>query len=223
MNLNIYPDREALVLALVSQLVSELTEALHHQERAAIAVPGGSTPGPVFDALSAVHLDWARVDVVLTDERWVPESAPRSNARMVRARLLTDQAAAATLVPLYADTGTPEGGLARLSKGVRKILPLTWALLGMGADMHVASLFPGADLLSDALSSEAPPLVPIRAPGLSEPRITLSAPVLNGAMAKHLLIFGEEKRAALERAMHLPPTQAPVAALLPELDVHWAA
>ncbi len=120
----------------------------------------------MFDGLSAVKLDWDRVDVLLTDERWVPQTSDRSNTRLLRERLLTDRAAAANLVPLYAETGTPEGGLDTLTAGgIKAVTPLTVVLLGMGgADMHTASIFPGADLLEDALSPEAPPLLPMRAP-----------------------------------------------------------
>jgi hypothetical protein len=60
---------------------------------ASLAVPGGTTPGPVFESLSAVDLDWSRVQVMLTDERWVPEDSPRSNTRLLRERLLVDRAA----------------------------------------------------------------------------------------------------------------------------------
>ncbi|WP_300513125.1 6-phosphogluconolactonase [Aliiroseovarius sp.] len=217
-----YPDRDLLILDLVDRLASELTMGLQHQERVSLAVPGGTTPGPVFDGLSAVKLDWDRVDVLLTDERWVPETSERSNTRLLRDRLLTGRAAAANLVPLYAETGTPEGGLDKLTAGIKAVTPLTVVLLGMGEDMHTASIFPGADLLEDALSPEAPPLLPMRAPGAPEPRMTLTAPVLNGALSKHLLIFGTEKRAALERAAKLKPHKAPIAAVLSDMDVHWA-
>ncbi|KKM69648.1 hypothetical protein LCGC14_1448620, partial [marine sediment metagenome] len=54
-------------------------------------------------------------------------------------------------------------------------------------------------------------------------RITLSRRVLQGAMSKHLIIFGEEKRAALERAMTLSALEAPVGAVLTDAKVHWAA
>ncbi len=54
--------------------------------------------------------------------------------------------------------------------------------------------------------------------------MTLTAPVLNGALSKHLLIFGgAEKREALERALKLKPHEAPIAAMLSDMDVHWAA
>ena len=72
-----YPDREMLAMDLANQIAGELRAALSHQDRAALAVPGGTSPGPVFDVLCAADLDWDRVDVLLTDERWVPESSER--------------------------------------------------------------------------------------------------------------------------------------------------
>jgi 6-phosphogluconolactonase len=92
----------------------------------------------------------------------------------------------------------------------------------MGADMHTASLFPGADRLAEALSDQAPILMALRADAAGEPRITLTAPVLKGAMTTHILITGPEKRAALERAQGLTPAEAPVKAVLANATVHWA-
>ncbi|MHA6267641.1 6-phosphogluconolactonase [uncultured Aliiroseovarius sp.] len=219
-----YADRDMMMLDLADTLASELVAMLDHEDRASLAVPGGTSPGPVFDALCAVDLDWARVDVMLTDERWVPESDPRSNTALLKARLLVNNAAKARLVPLYADTAAPEDSLDALSRGVSDALPLSIVLLGMGADMHTASLFPGADRLSDALSTRAPAVLAMRAPGASEPRVTLTAPVLNGAMSKHLLILGEAKRAALAVALKADDAiEAPVKAVLPDMTVHWAA
>ncbi|MGB0440236.1 MAG: 6-phosphogluconolactonase, partial [Paracoccaceae bacterium] len=73
-----------------------------------------------------------------------------------------------------------------------------------------------------ALAPDAPILLPMRAPGAPEPRITLTAPVLNGAMNKHVVIFGQDKRVALETARHLPPHRAPIAAVLSGATIHWA-
>ncbi|MCR8547355.1 6-phosphogluconolactonase [Salipiger sp. P9] len=217
-----YPDREMLAMDLANQIAGELRAALGHQERAALAVPGGSSPGPVFDTLCAADLDWSRIDVLLTDERWVPERSERSNTRLLRQRLLVERAAAARYLPLYAEAARPEEKLAELAEAIAPALPLSVLLLGMGADLHTASLFPGADLLAQALSDEAPILLPMRAPGAPEPRITLTAPVLDGALKKHVLIYGAEKRDVLEKARGLPPAEAPVNAVLDEATVHWA-
>ncbi|MEP3298209.1 MAG: 6-phosphogluconolactonase [Pseudoruegeria sp.] len=218
-----YPDRDLMMLQIADKIASELAMMLHHEDRVSLAVPGGTTPGPIFDDLCAADIDWARVDVLLTDERWVPETSDRSNTRLLKQRLLTGKAAAARLIPLYADAPTPEEKLAELSATVDGILPLSVCLLGMGADMHTASLFPGADLLADGLASDAPALLPMRAPTAPEPRITLSARVINSAIEKHIVITGAEKKEALERAKTLhDPMQAPVSAIYSGATIHWA-
>lgn len=217
-----YPDREMLMLALADKLASQLRRALEVQPRVTLCVPGGTTPGPVFDILSGLDLDWARVNVLLNDERWVPEDSPRSNTALLRHRLLRGPAAAASLVPMYAPAPCPEDRLDTLSEGVRAVLPLTVLLLGMGADMHTASLFPGADRLAQALLPDAAPVMALRADTAGEPRITLTAPVLRSAMHCHLLITGAEKRQAIERAATLSETEAPVRVVLSHATIHWA-
>ena len=222
MDLQEYADQDMMFLALADRLASDLRRALGRRDRALFVVPGGTTPGPVFDILSDVDLEWARVDVLPSDERWVPEDDPRSNAGLLRRRLLQGRAAAANLIPLYTGAETPEAALETLTATVDALLPVDVALLGMGADMHVASLFPEADRLDEALAAGAPPLLPIRAPAAPEPRITLTLPVLKEAFAAHILITGPDKRAALDRAKDLEPRAAPVAALLGQAQVHWA-
>lgn len=221
-NLVEYPDAEMMMIDLANQIAGELGTALRQQETASLAVPGGTTPGPIFDALCDADLDWSRVHVMLTDERWVPEDHERSNTRLLRQRLLVERASDAVYVPLYRDTSTPEEALDDLNDSIAAELPLSILLLGMGADMHTASLFPGADRLSDGLSDDAPPVLPMRAPGAPEPRITLTAPVLAGAMAIHVVITGEAKRAAIEEARKLTPEQAPIALVLKTATIHWA-
>lgn len=222
MNIITYHSREDLAQMLAARLAGELAGAIAEQGRATLSVPGGTTPGPVFDVLAQAPLDWARVAVVLNDERWVPETSPRSNTALLRQRLLTGRAAAARLVPLYLDAATPEDGLPELTRGLMPHLPLSVLLLGMGADMHTASLFPGADGLAQALAPDAPPLLALRAAGAGEPRVTLSAPVLAGAGSVHLIITGAEKRAALDRARGLDMLHAPVRLVLDRATIHFA-
>ena len=218
-----YPDRDMMMIALANVLAGALKNVLLLSDSASLVVPGGSTPGPVFDYLSAADLDWSRVRVLLSDERWVPESSERSNTRLVRARLLVGRAAAASFLPMYADFKEPEDGLNELVASITPHLPISVMLLGMGTDMHTASLFAGADRLSEALDTRAPTLVAMRAPGAPEPRITLSAPVLAGALERHLVICGAEKRAALDRAREIgDPMAAPVLCVLDGATVHWA-
>jgi 6-phosphogluconolactonase len=217
-----YPDRDLLMLSLANALAGDLGGFLRRDGHASLCVPGGTTPGPVFDILSGVDLDWANVAVFLNDERWVPGDSPRSNTRLLRERLLVGRAAAARLVPLYAEAERPEDRLDALAAGIAPHLPISVLLLGMGADMHTASLFAGADRLAEALSDQAPILMALRAGAAAEPRITLTAPVLKGAMTTHILIMGPEKRAALDRAQGLTLPEAPVRAVLAHATVHWA-
>jgi 6-phosphogluconolactonase len=194
MNIVEYPDRELMMFSLADTLASELATALRTNKTASLCVPGGTTPGPVFDVLSGVKLDWGRVVVFLNDERWLPETSDRSNGRLLKARLFVGEAAAARYLPLYADTPEPEAALDNLAAAIEPHLPISVLLLGMGADMHTASLFPGADRLADAMAPNAPVLMAMRAPTAPEPRVTLTARVLAGAMSVHILITGPEKR-----------------------------
>lgn len=222
MTFNEYPDRDMLMLFLARQLGRDLREALQRRARAVFAVPGGSTPGPVFDLLSAADLAWENVDILPGDERWVPETDPRSNARQIRERLMKGPAAQARLLPLWRSLPDPAQAADQVAQDLSTVLPLDVALVGMGADMHTASLFPGADALADALSPDAPTVMPITAPGAPEPRITLTARVFQAAYVTHVLITGDNKREALKRAQALDPLTAPINALLSRANVHWA-
>ncbi|SPH21376.1 6-phosphogluconolactonase [Ascidiaceihabitans donghaensis] len=217
-----YPDREMLVMDVAQQIVTDLNMALVGPDRVSIAVPGGTTPAPIFDVLCAADLDWARVDVLLTDERWVPADHARSNAGLLYRHLLMDRAADAHFVPYYVEGMKAKEGAAQTSGLIEQHVPLDVVVLGMGADMHTASLFPGALGLSDAMAADAPHLCAVQAEG-QEPRVTLSAAVLNSAVQKHLVIFGDDKRAALDAAMDAQPEDAPISAVVQGATVHWAA
>ncbi|MCR9125934.1 MAG: 6-phosphogluconolactonase [Rhodobacteraceae bacterium] len=219
-----YADRDLLAIGLARGLAGALENALFTHDTVTLAVPGGTTPGPVFDALCAADLEWSRVTVMATDERLVPPDDARSNARLIRSRLLTGRAAQARFLAFWDagdDVAARDAVLARRAEDLAARLPVSVLLVGMGADMHTASLFPGSPDLARALSAQAPVLMAVEAPGAPEPRATLSAAVLNGAMDKHMVIFGTEKRAALERAAQLPPETAPVAAILQDMTIHW--
>lgn len=195
--------REEQGPALARRVAEDLRAALAAEGRAGLAVPGGTTPAPFLEALAREGLDWSRVRVTLTDERRVPVDHPRSNERLLRAHLLTGAAGAASFVPLDA---------ARIGGA----MPLTVCVLGMGDDMHTASLFPGTPGLAALLDPEGEALVAsVAPPGADEPRVTLTVRALAGAAHVYLLIKGTEKRAALERAMATDdPAEAPIRAVL---------
>ena len=216
-----YPDREMLALSLASKLAGQLSQHLRVSDSASLCVPGGTTPAPVFEMLSASELDWSRVTVMLNDERWVDGQNPRSNSRLLHQHLLRDKAQAAQYLDLYTGDATPDEAVPALTAAVAPLLPITVLLLGMGNDMHTASLFPSASETVLALAPDAAPVMAIHSVK-DEPRITLTASALRGAINTHLLITGADKRAALERAQKLDPTEAPIREFLGDITVHWA-
>ncbi|GFE48285.1 6-phosphogluconolactonase [Roseobacter cerasinus] len=216
-------DRDMAIMNVAHAITSDLRKCLLQHETASFAVPGGTTPGPIFDAMSSVEIDWDRVHVMLTDERWVPEDHARSNAGLVKARLLTGRAAAAKFISFYRDGMSAEEATPTLSEALAGEVPISVLLLGMGVDMHTASLFPGAPGVAAAMARGAPLVCAVNPADQPEARITLSAPALDGAMDKHLVIFGDDKRAAFERAQSLPPTEAPISAVISGGTTHWAA
>ncbi|MEM9012966.1 MAG: 6-phosphogluconolactonase [Pseudomonadota bacterium] len=216
MILRAFDGRAAQAEALAEAVAEDLSRALEARGTAHLAVPGGSTPATFLTALGGQALDWSRVVVTLTDERQVAADDARSNARLVRETLLVG-ATDARFLPLW--TGEYAGDVA-------EALPLDVAVLGMGADMHTASLFPDAKGLEAALADGA--TVAVVTPAGLEPRVTLSGPVLRAAGRRYLLIQGEEKRAALDRARAASDVlEAPVRVVLvdgdPPTEVYYAA
>ena len=217
-----YPDREMLALSLANKIAGQLAQHLRVNDRASLCVPGGTTPAPVYDTLAGTGLlDWSRVTVFLNDERWVDGSHTRSNGRLLRRHLMTGKAADARYIDLYSGDAEPEAAAERLDALIAPELPITVLLLGMGTDMHTASLFPGAPETALALAPDAPRVMAVRSVR-DEPRITLTPAALQKAINTHLMITGPEKRAALERAQGLDPRDAPIRAFLGDITVHWA-
>ena len=161
----------------------------------AITVPGGSTPFPILERLAAMPLAWRRVTVWPGDDREVPEDHPASNTGRIRALL---EPAGAEVVALSVMEAVPHFALA-------------W--LGMGADGHVASLFPNTDpRVDDALKMRmlTPDPLPPEAPF---DRITLTLPALLDSDELVFVIRGDEKRALFEAAAR-GQNDLPVARLL---------
>ena len=222
-----YGTRDDLAEALAAGIAAVLAGGIATRGSAALAVSGGSTPGLLFDHLSEADIEWSAVTVTLVDERFVPESNPRSNAAMVRGRLLTRHAAAAEFVPHHRPNVTPETAAEEVGRAVERLGGLDVVVLGMGADGHTASFFPDGDRFADAIDPEAgASALPIHVPSQGdggEQRTTLTMPPIIRARFLALHIEGEEKRAVLARARDgadLPIKRVLDAA--PGLEVFWA-
>lgn len=216
--------RQRLARQLAEAAAEALRADLAERERALLVVSGGSTPVPFFQALATADLPWARVDVTLADERWVPESAADSNARLVRDHLLTGAAAAANFVPLTTDAAEPEQGVAKVTRRLEALpWPASLVVLGMGGDGHTASLFPDSRELELALAT-AEAAVAVRTPSQPQARLTLSADRLHQARRHVLHITGDDKRSVLARALAGDDIrELPIRAFLScPLAVYWA-
>ena len=210
---HLFADADALAQRLARDVAASLRQAIAATERATLAVSGGTTPQKFFDALSRQKMDWPRVTITLVDERQVDESSPRSNARLVKAALVQNEAAIAQFVPLFENPSAAD-------------LPdFDVVVLGMGNDGHTASFFPGGDTLAQSLSDAAPPLLAISAPGSGETRLTFSLPKILAAKEIMLHVQGQDKWATLEKAQAgSDMMEMPVRSVLQsgrEVEIFW--
>jgi 6-phosphogluconolactonase len=195
---------DALAKGLAIDVAGELNRAVQAKGKAVLAVSGGTTPKLFFEKLSEMDVPWQRVTITLVDERQVPETSERSNARLVRQHLLRNKAAAAGFEPLY---GNDAAG---------KSVPFDVTILGMGNDGHTASFFPKAEGLKDAIDSgTSKRLIEIKAPDAGEPRLTFTLPVLEASGRLALHIEGAGKKKVLDKALADGPSEEmPVRAIL---------
>ena len=209
--------------SLASTVEVELSNAIKNRGLATFVIPGGTTPKPFFNIIRDSDIEWEKITIFPTDERWVSMENSRSNARLIQRELLTGRASKANFVTLYKKNKTLDQGASLLAENISNYLPIDVLVLGMGVDMHTASLFPGSPGLALAQSMNAAEVVPVTPLDNSlEPRVTLSARVLEKAVNTHVLIIGLEKKNAVKEAEKREPASAPISQFLPNATVHWS-
>lgn len=209
---------------------SALRRELDQQPRARLLLSGGTTPAPVFRALSKAPLDWSRVDIGLVDERWLLPSDADSNAFLVSTHLLRNHAAAAHFESLTRPGRNIAMALSAANLHARRTPAVI--VLGMGDDGHTASLFPGMQGLDAALGSESA-YVAVDATGCVgagpwSRRISLTPAGLAPAPTRLLLLRGDAKRKVFEQALAgSDPREMPVRIAIgtpgATLDVYWCS
>jgi 6-phosphogluconolactonase len=181
--------------AIADWIGARLCAALADSPTIAISLPGGATPFPILALMGDEALDWSRFTVWPGDDRVVPEDHPASNVGRIRAAL---EPLGATVTALREGVTPPH-------------FALTW--LGMGADGHVASLFPNTDPRADAPRTVlrlTPDPLPPEAPF---DRLSLTIPALLASDQVMFVIRGADKRAVFDAAA-AGESDLPVARLL---------
>ena len=225
-----YPSREELTTALCGRISELLTAAVARRGTATLAVSGGSTPVPLFEALAVSDLPWADIHITLVDERWVPPDHPDSNELLVWSYLLCHKASAAPFTGLY--TGGPDAR--RQEKYTAHCLAaLPWPadvlILGMGGDGHTASLFPGAPELAAATDMDSGRLcLAVTPPAAPHQRMSLTLPAI--VASRHLLLHltGPDKEEVFQQAVthdgdyDAMPIRHVLARARQPVEVHWS-
>jgi 6-phosphogluconolactonase len=223
-----FTDRAALTTALADTVCTALSGAIGERGRASLAVSGGSTPRPLFEALASRELAWERVTVLPVDERWVNPDDPDANERLIRASLLQGRAAAAAFIGMKTETGDPRAAEDACSERLRPFFPLDLVLLGMGGDGHTASLFPDALRLDEALEEENEKIcMAITPPAAPHKRMSLTLAALLRSRAIVVHIVGKEKKAVLDQALAPGPVRdMPIRAIFRQsrvpVTIFWA-
>ncbi|QEY16105.1 6-phosphogluconolactonase [Cellvibrio sp. KY-GH-1] len=203
----LFDNRAEMIAALQAECESALRAAIDDRSEATFMVSGGSTPEPLYKALSNSDLDWESVYVALVDERWVDFDHDKSNEAFTVKHLIQNKAAVANLVGMKNTAETAAEGLADCEAAYQQLAqPFDITILGMGSDGHTASLFPYAQGLDEALNPESNELCAAITAQQSEvtgaivERMTLSLAGLLRSKVLILLITGDEKLAVLRAA-----------------------
>jgi 6-phosphogluconolactonase len=195
----IVDDAEALAAAGARRIRRAAETAINERGAFHLALAGGSTPKGVYQrlALEAPALDWAQIQLYFGDERCVPPEHPGSNYRMVKTALIDAVAVPAANVHRMRGEDPPAAAAAAYEHELGPARPLDLVLLGLGADGHTASLFPGTAALDETERA----CVAVDVPALRATRLTLTYPVLLEARAVLFLIAGVEKAHTLREVV----------------------
>ncbi|MBD2194962.1 MULTISPECIES: 6-phosphogluconolactonase [Calothrix] len=196
----VLPDQSALVKRALDLILSKIDTAIQERGRFTIALSGGSTPKPLYEAIANQKLPWDKIHVFWGDERYVPPDHPDSNELMARRAWLDRVDLPETNIhPIPTLEADPAVAAVKYERHLHNFFnsasgefpALDVVLLGMGDDAHTASLFPHTEALkvSDRLITVGNKDSSIR--------ITFTYPFINSARSVIFVVAGANKRPAL--------------------------
>lgn len=208
--IRVFETPEQVALAARDEFVARSKVAIARKKRFDVVLSGGKTPEATYRALVESDVDWKRVHVWFGDERCVPPVHADSNFHMAASALLSHVPIPATQVHRMQGELEPYRAAEAYEVEIRRSLKLAegdWprfdlVLLGLGADGHTASLFPGTTALEDDQQICCATWVE----KLKAYRLTLTFPVFNAAAAVLFLACGADKADAFEQASVGSPT-----------------
>ena len=201
---HVFDDAEQLAHAAADAIAFSAFQAVSQRGIYHWAVAGGGTPQRTYSVLTeAPHRErfpWGETQTWIGDERVVPATDPASNHRMVLEQLIRPAGANPTSLHAFDTSIEPERAAAELARQLEEQVPagpdgapvLDLVVLGLGADAHTASWFPGSSFDEGWASSTETEHAGFR-------RLTLTPPLVNAARRILFLVSGASKREALER------------------------
>ena len=218
---------QQLNTAFARKITKLLRDGIEENGRASLVVSGGRTPADLFNALSKAHLEWEKVDISLADERWVDNTDDASNEKMLRAKLLINNAANANFVPLKTQHIDAEDAVLTCTDNLQKIrTPFDVLILGMGEDGHTASLFPCSKQIAQGLDLESGnAFIAVKPTTAPNQRMSLTLPGLLNSNQIFLHLTGESKKDVLNTVLSDDDALVmPIRAVINNADVEllWA-
>lgn len=187
----------------VAWITTQINAAIDEHGSCIIGLSGGKTPCDVYTALGKEDLDWSRVHIYLTDERYIAATHADSNQKMIRDTLLANATIPESNI-VFPDTSLP---LEDCIDDYAMRLQVQWAdylpdvcILGIGHDGHITSLFP--PLSDNALGDEQLVIHTTTEKFAVRDRISLSLNAVTVASAQLMLMKGAEKKAIWEEMMN---------------------
>lgn len=226
-----YDDTDEMAAAVAGDVGFIIESALDARGQALIALPGGTTPAPIFAKLAEARIKWKNVTIIPTDDRLVAVSDPLSNVATIAKIFLP---LGARVLPIVSEAAADHTAAGKAADA--RLQDLHWppdlVWLGVGADGHTASIFPGPDL-EEALNGPnarravgvLPDPMPKEAPVA---RVTLTRAAILSARTLLITVTGDAKRKVLEKAIEDGPlSSVPIGRVLADtelpIDIHWAA